>query len=170
MTCPLVLVLAAASLIAAAETESINPIGRPPGFDQGTTIGYALWYEDGYWEVRVTSPNRKNARVQVYTGTITIVGGQLAEGRFEGLEKKKSAKDSDWIRVNSTRTAFEFHLIAKGRTDSFRFKVSRGANQVRFNLLTTGDDDPRRIRIGPKAESPSKVPFELPAHPEPPAE
>jgi hypothetical protein len=159
--------------LALAEPEAIDPNGRPENFEQGQAVGYAVWYEAGYWEVRMTSKDRpgvKRNAAQVYTGSITFEGGTLDEGQFAGLELKKKAKESDWIRVHPGRKGFDFHFIAKGKTDSFKFKASRGADAVQFNLLTSGDDAPERVRIGKKGKPPSKVPFEFPAHPMPPAE
>jgi len=158
---------------ALAEPELLDPLGRPENFEQGQAVGYAVWYEDGYWEVRMTSKDRPGVKrnpAQVYTGSITFTGGTLDEGQFAGLELKKKAKESDWIRVHPGRKGFDFHFIAKGKTDSFKFKASRSADVVAFNLLTSGDDAPHRVRIGASGKSPSKVPFEFPAHPKPPAE
>ena len=155
--------------LALAEPESIDPLGRPENFDQGKAVGYAVWYEDGYWEVRMTSidrPGVKRNAPQIYTGSITFEGGTLDEGQFAGLELNKKAKESDWIRVHPGRKGFDFHFIAKGRTDSFKFKATKAADTVKFNLLTTGDDNPERIRVGASGKSPDKVPFEFPAHPE----
>lgn len=154
----------------ADEPRAINPVGRPEKFGEGEALGYAVWYEAGYWELRATSPDRPGAKPKPnqregFTGTITVEGGTIEEGRFEGLEGRKQQRDFDWVRMHPGRKGFDFHLVTKGKIDSLRFKVSRGAKTVQFKLLTNGDNVPERVRIGVQGERPQAVPFDLPAHP-----
>lgn len=161
------------SALRAAE-EDIDPVGRPVKFSQGDLTGYAVWYEDSQWHVSMTTndrsrgKNKKKAEKAVFTGTITVNKGRIAEGSFEGLEvamKAKELPDSDWIRMHKDKKGFDFHFTTKGRTDSLKFKVIPGSEIVTFNLLTSGDGEPKRIMVGAKSENPKKVPFDLPAHP-----
>lgn len=154
----------------ADEAPAIDPIGRPKNFTEGQALGYAVWYEAGYWELRATSPARPGAKPapnkrEGFTGTVTVVGGTIEEGRFEGLEGRRQQGAFDWVKLHPGRRGFDFHLVTRGKIDSLKFKVSRGAETIEFNLLTNGDNVPERIRIGSEAQHPATVPFTLPAHP-----
>jgi hypothetical protein len=164
------LVLTVFVTLVSADEERINPIGRPEKFKQGEATGYAVWYEDGSWNLRMTSRERKSKKGKKtergeFTGTVTLDKGRISEGTFQGLESAKSLKDADWIRVHKGRKGFDFHFLTIGKTDGVSFKVSDETQTLNFKLLVAGDDEPTKIMIGAKGESPKKDPFDLPAHP-----
>jgi len=153
-----------------ADEEQINPIGRAEKFKQVEATGYAVWYEDGSWNLRMTSRERKNKKSKKsergeFTGTVTLDKGRIVHGTFQGLETAKTLKDSDWIRRHKGRKGFDFHFVTVGKTDRLSFKVSDETHTVNFKLLVSGDDEPTQIMVGARGESPKKDPFDLPAHP-----
>lgn len=166
----LLLALCSVSLCLCGADEPIAPVGRPEKFRQGALTGYAVYFEQGAWHLRMTSKDRKGKKKKaVFTGTITVNKGQITEGTFEGLELPKSPKDlpkSDWIRMHRDKKGFDFHFITLGKTDGLSFKTSKSTETINFKLLTTGDDEPRTIMIGKQGQKPEQDPFDLPAHPE----
>jgi hypothetical protein len=153
-----------------AAEDAIDPVGRPEQFKQGAQTGYALYYENGTWHLRTTSKDKAGKKVKkaVFTGTISVTRGRITGGTFQGLEVARKVKElptSDWVRMRSDKTGFEFRLKALGKTDGLSFQVSPGSESVTFNLLNSGDEDRQAIMIGKHGQHPEKVPFSLPAHP-----
>jgi hypothetical protein len=142
---------------------SPNPIGRPPAFIQGKYDVYVIWYEDGQWNLRMTSKAGKG-RVG-FAGKVVVDGDQL-KGDFTSLEKARKVKDADWIVLHKDRKGFDFRFATFGGTDGVAFKVGPKARSITFKLSVGGDDDPRRILIGGNNARPDKNEFTLPAHPD----
>lgn len=166
------LCICAASLCAAcvfAAEEQIDPVGRPEKFRQGALTGYAVYFEKGAWNLRMTSKEKgKKKKRAVFTGTITVDKGRITDGAFQGLEVPKNAKDlpkSDWIRMHRDQKGFDFHFITLGKTDGLSFQTTKTSETITFKLLTSGDDETRTIMIGKRGQKPDKDPFDLPAHP-----
>lgn len=158
-----------------AQDERINSIGRPDRLKQGGFTGYAVYFEDGQWHINATTrsaPGKKKAVRMVFTGTVTFDKGKIKDGQFQGLEvpgKPKDLKSSDWLVLHKNKSGFDFHFTTAGRTDMLKFTPPPEATTVTFNLVSSGDDEPRRIILGANSQHPAKVPFELPAHPPEPA-
>lgn len=153
-----------------AQEERINSVGRPDRLKQGGGTGYAVYFEDGQWHINVTTrsaPGKKPVRMK-FTGTVTFDKGKIKDGQFQGFEvarKPKGLDTSDWLVLHKDKSGFDFHMATAGQTDQLKFTPPPEATTVTFNLLTSGDDEPRRIIVGAKSQNPAKVPFSLPAHP-----
>jgi hypothetical protein len=143
---------------------SPNPIGRPPAFKQGKKDYYGVWYEDGQWNLRMTSNKDGKGRV-VFTGMVKVDGDRLM-GDFSALEKAKKAKDADWVVFHRDRRGFDFRFANRGAVDGVAFKAGPNAKSVTFKLQVSDDDDPRRILIGGNNAHPDKAEFTLRAHPD----
>lgn len=154
-----------------AQDERINSVGRPDRLKQGGGTGYAVYFQDGQWHINVTTratPGKKKAVRMKFTGTVTFDKGKIKDGQFQGFEVPRKPKElgtSDWLVLHKDKSGFDFHLATAGRTDQLKFTPPPEATTVTFNLVSSGDDDPRRIIVGTKSQHPAKVPFSLPAHP-----
>jgi hypothetical protein len=151
------------SVLAADET--METMGRPKQFEGGKPATYALWYEDGLWRLRCTCPPPKQKGNPMYfTGWVRVEGDKVI-GNFQGLEKAKNPKWADYIKPSSDQKSFEFKFAVVGGVDGVDFKGGDKAERITFRLLTGGDDDPKKILIGPRGAHPSKAEFTLPARP-----
>lgn len=157
--------LALVGALGSAADDAINPIGRPEQFKQGRRTVYAIWFDDGVWNLQVTSPDSgKKAGRKIFSGRVEVDGDFLI-GEFQGLDKAKKAKDTDWIVPHPDRKGFDFQFATFGKTDGVNFKVGPKSRTITFNLLVGGDDDPDKILIGAKGARPDKAKFTLPANP-----
>jgi hypothetical protein len=140
---------------------SLDPVGRPAKFAEGQDARYALWVENDVWHLRVTSKKGQRAifegRVEVQKGAVTLGIG--------GLERSSKPGDADYVNALPKKKGFAFRLVTFGAVDALTFKVSEDAPEVGFTLLTNGDDNPKRVFIGPTGQHPEKAIFVLPARP-----
>jgi hypothetical protein len=160
----LVSILLASITLLAAEG-ALDPRGRPKQFDQSKVAVYALWFQDGAWQLRTTGRPKRGER---FTGTIEIDGGRVEDGMFQGFELNRKLPKSDWIHMHRDNRGFDFHLVTRGKVDGLSFKTTKQAKSITFKLQVSGDDNPRRIIVGAAGRHPEQVPFELAAHPEEP--
>ena len=157
-------VLLLVPVLARADNETMDPIGRPKQFDQGKLIAYALWYEDGLWHLRVTAPPQKKGEFYKFTGSVRVEGDKIV-GNVQGLEKSKKAKKADYVTPTKDQAGFDFTFTVSGEVDGVDFKGGEKAEKITFKLISGGDDDPRKVLVGPKGAHPSKGSFSLPARP-----
>jgi hypothetical protein len=149
-----------------AADESPDPIGRPDGFKDGKRKMAAIWFEDGKWNLRMTSrdnPGKKDERV-IFKGSVRVEGDRLIR-EFQALDTAKKAKDADWYLPHKDGKGFDFQFATFGKTDGVNFKVGKEATSITFRLRIDGNDDPKQILIGKKNQNPEKADFTLPAQP-----
>ncbi|MCA9241354.1 MAG: hypothetical protein KDA37_14185 [Planctomycetales bacterium] len=176
------LLLASCPLPSYGETklEEVDPHGRPKQFHTGGGLGFAVYFEDGYWNIRTSTRGHSRATAgSHFTGTVTVVGDDI-KGEFDSFEvmprreRRRRAKRtqgganlrrSDLILLHPKQRGFDFHMYNKGQIDTIRFKTGVKAKTVTFDLRVDGDDDPMRVLIGANGTHPKKTVFTLPAHP-----
>lgn len=141
-------------------TSPLDAIGRPTKFALGQPARYAVWCDNGIWEVRVTSAKGERA---VFQGRVDVDQGTLAwEAR--NLEKAKDAKDGDWVRSLPKDKGLLFQIVTVGEVEGFTLKASPETKEIAFQLRTNEDDDPKHIFIGAGGKYPEKSTFTFPAH------
>jgi hypothetical protein len=145
--------------------DPINPLGQPRKLRQGKGEVFAIWYADNHWHVRVSS-REGDEKKEVFTGTIEIEGGQIASGKYDGMERNGKPRNRDWIYFHANNRIMDFQFVNFGKLDGFDFRPSDKAKSVTFKLLIDGVEVPRRVLIGSQSEHPKSMPFTLPAHPE----
>ncbi|MBN9122556.1 MAG: hypothetical protein J0I06_25985 [Planctomycetes bacterium] len=166
LACAGLFVLQAAVVVAA--DHALDPVGRPKPFEKGKHTTFALWEDEGVWHLRtsVKAPGKGKMQKIVFTGRVAVKGDKLIAGEFQGLEKKAKAKDADWIEMHADGKGFDFQFSTfSNNTDGVNFKTGSKAESVSFKLLTSGDDDPKRIMIGAKGVHPQKAEFTFPVKP-----
>src|SRR5262245_57871631 len=147
----------------------LNPAGQPENFQEGKQAVYAVWHQDGKWNVRACS---RTGQQDTFTGQITIAKGKIVSGEFQGLEvaeqtggKGKKAKNTDRLWLSKDRRTLQFELKSIGRSDSFKFIVSPQATEIEFKILVNGTEAPERVVIGKTGQHPEKLPLILKANP-----
>ena len=163
MTCVALFVFQAALVVAA----DLDPIGRPKQFEKGKSTSFAVWEEDGVWQLRTSVKDpakaKKMERVQ-FSGRVKVNGDKIVSGEYQGLEKKPKGKekDADWLEMHPDGKGFDFQFSTTNtNTDGLNFKVGPKAESVTFKLLVAGDDDPKRVLVGKKGVHPEKGEFTL---------
>ena len=151
-----------AALVVAAD---LDPVGRPKQFEKGKQNAFAVWEEDGVWNLRTSAKAGEKGKMKrvEFTGRVKVNGDKLIAGDLQGLEKKAKGKDADWLEVHPDGKGFDFQFATfSTNTDGVTFKVGPKAESVTFKLLTAGDNDPKRILVGKKGEHPDKAEFTIP--------
>jgi hypothetical protein len=162
--------LPAADVTPATGGGVITPAGQPEDYKEGKHAIYALWFEDGSWNIRATA--RPGAR-EKFSGEIKIVKGKIVSGEYQGLEvaapgkkaKTKKPKNTDLIWLAEDHRTLRFELNSIGKSDSFSFKVNPAATEIEFRLLFNDSESRERIYIGKAGQHPEKIPFILKANP-----
>jgi hypothetical protein len=161
LTCAVLFLLPAALALA----DDLDPVGRPKQFEKGKQNAFAVWEEDGTWNLRTSAKAGEKGKMKrmEYTGRVKVNGDKLIAGDLQGLEKKAKAKDADWIEMHADGKGFDFQFATfSSNTDGVTFKVGPKAESVTFKLLTAGDNDPKRILIGKNGVHPEKAEFTIP--------
>jgi hypothetical protein len=141
-------------------TSTLEPIGRPKGFEAGKGPTVAIWH-DGHWHLALTT--NKKSKGDLFTGSVRADKGLLI-GVFDKLEKGKGAL-VDWIIPHKDGGGFDFRFTNAGFIDKTQFKASPGATSLTFNVVVNGQPAPQLVLIGKAGKHPEKVPFSLPAFP-----
>ena len=148
---------------AADEKKPIIAEGRPDKFTAGESVMYAVYIEDGVWNLRTTSEkgkdNKPGARV-VFSGSVRAEGDKI-HGNFKALEKSKTAENADFVVNHKDGKGFDFKFATFGGTDGIKFTVGEKAESLTFKLNVNGDDDPKKIFIGKKGFHPKKAEFDF---------
>jgi hypothetical protein len=161
LTCAALFVLPAALALAA----DLDPEGRPKQFEKGKHTLFAVWEEDGVWNLRTStkSPEKGKMAKTQFTGRVKINGDKLIDGKFQGLEKKAKATDADWVEMHADGKGFDFQFTTfNTNTDGVTFKVGSKAESITFKLMTAGDADPKRVLVGKQGDRPDKGEFTIP--------
>ena len=110
-------------------------------------VGYWIWADDGWLNVRLTT-NEHGHRFQ---GSITGLHGPL--GALE-LERAGMAE-----RVAAQGDSIQFDLDPpRNAEEGFRVRIEK--NCARFDLYLDGARRAERVHLGPKRLSPHGLPFE----------
>src|SRR5687768_7967856 len=106
LTCVGLFVFQAALVVAA----DLDPAGRPKQFEKGKQNAFAVWEEDGVWNLRTSAKSGEKGKMKrvEFTGRVKVNGDKLIAGDLQGLEKKAKAKDADWIEVHPDGKGFDF--------------------------------------------------------------
>src|SRR5262245_16040034 len=65
----------------------IDPFGRPKAFQEAKGPRFAVWFEDGRWQLRTTGKIGDKIK---FTGGIEIKDGTVTTAVIQGLEKAKN--------------------------------------------------------------------------------
>src|SRR5262249_2772990 len=133
---PTIAVLAGLTIAATALAADPTPVGRPKGFGPGKGTGYALWYKDGEWHLRVTW---KKWTKQHFEGTVTVVDGKFTDGSFDKLEAASRHGMTDRAVVDGSGSKLEFIFGNAGGLDGVDFKVSDSATAISCAFLMNGN-------------------------------
>ena len=137
----------------------LNPVGMPAGFTTGLSERYAVWYDakDGYWRVRTTTAKTLHR----FHGKVTVHGGTITEVASYHLEEKGKCEDQ-W-KASQAGVVFDFKTD-RG-IDGIRFKTSKNAKTVQFDLHIDGKSQPTRIFVGAGGQHPATDDLNFRAHP-----
>jgi hypothetical protein len=153
-------------LAALAETEAIDPRGKPKQFEPGKGAMFAVWFDRGEWHLAVTSlpPKQNKGQPTVMSGSVWVEGDKVT-GDWKVLEKNKDIRKADFITPHVNGQGFDFKFGVSGRVDAIVFKAGDKAETIKFKLAVEGRQQPSFILIGAKGAHPSKAEFTLPARP-----
>lgn len=146
----------------------IDPVGQPAGLEKkaGKVALYAVWYEDGFWHLRVTSPKGKfDPEKTKLTGRVRVNGDRVGL-QVQGLDLAKKPGRADWIFPHSDLRGFDFQFATFGKIDGVNFNADKKSTEIEFTLMIDGGEQPKHVFIGEKGYNPEKIPFSLPAHPD----
>jgi hypothetical protein len=136
-----------------------DPQGEPTGFKAGSGDGYAVWYNNQGWHLRTTTAKKRHH----FKGSIRIEGGAITKIHSHHLEKEGKCEDHWIVAPDKKEVLFDFKT-EKG-VDGIDFHVSKGAKQVKFELLIDGKHQEKKILIGRGGHHPQHDSFTLAAHP-----
>lgn len=146
--------LALAALFALG-CETFDPkhplIGKPAAIDNGPAI--FVWVTDGLWHVRMLGSGHSTHRFQ---GSVAGVHGGVLDLELTRPELRDA--------IALAGDAVQFDVEAKGdepteRLAGFDVRVASGGC-ARFDLYVDGHHHSERVRLGPKQQRPTRVPFD----------
>ncbi|HJR60311.1 MAG TPA: hypothetical protein VJ813_12950 [Vicinamibacterales bacterium] len=164
-------VFAMCSTFLAADTDVARMSGKPT-FSEGKALGYFVWKDGNTWKVRWTTfgaAHRFHGRVVVAGGTVeslkridvdeerkVIAPGRPARvvrgprGRVRGVGGRPAvvaSREEDHIEQDDERT-IRFNTRTDDDIDGFDFKITDGAQELRFFLSMDGEPQPREVEVG----------------------
>jgi hypothetical protein len=135
---------------------SLDPEGRPTGFDAGDVGAVYIWHDRLGWHLRATDMRPTDHH---YTGTVALSPG----ASFLGLRPVRDERD-DRVWVDGSNVLhYDFHTYAS--IDGVDFLVScpiegRGVReQLLFRTEYDGQPVPDRVRIGAAKAIPRTATF-----------
>jgi hypothetical protein len=139
-------VLALAIAVAGCETfDPKHPSVGAPTIDPAHS-GYFVWYGGDSWHLRAIAGNRPHR----FQGTVAGASGSI----LDMAPSEKALAD----QIALVGDAVQFDFESGGGQPGFDLRVA--GNCARFDLLLDGKRSASRVKIGPRAHTPSKVPFE----------
>jgi hypothetical protein len=158
--------LFAGQLPALADNETMDPRGKPKGFEPGKGAMFAVWFDMGEWHLAVTSmPGSQNkGQPTIMTGSVWVEGDKVI-GDWKALEKSKNPRNADFVTPHKDGNGFDFKFAVGGKVDAVKFKGGPNATGIKFKLAVEGRQQPGFVYIGAKGEHPTKAEFTLPAKP-----
>lgn len=171
---------------AGGQLSNVNPVGVPKDFKKSDKNAIAVWYENGYWNIKVASKfdekkdkkdkdkkgkdkgKDKEKANTLFSGSVRVVNGLITDGNLPRVDTAKKAASADWVfpQYNARGcTGFDFRWNTFAFRDSINFAVSKEATAVTFSLQIEGSQRPKLIMIGADGQHPKDANFSLPAHP-----
>ena len=173
----------AAVPVLSADTDVAKMTGKP-SFSEGKALGYFVWKDGNTWKVRWTTfgaAHRFNGRVVVAGGTIeslkridvdeerkVIAPGRRPHvvrgprGRVRGVAGGRPAvvasREEDHIEQEDEHT-IRFNTRTDDDIDGLDFKISEGAQELRFFLMIDGAPRPQEVEVGKSNFKPNAHPL-----------
>lgn len=157
-----VLAVTSQSMAETPTFEQVDPTGKPNGYKTGLSARYAIWHEGGTWHFRTTTNNDDS---KVFSGTLEVIGGKMANLIPIKPEGKKAKKNLDYASWNAASTILKFSFTTGKGQDGFDLQLSDKATALKFSLMVDGKEVTKQIFLGSKNSHPSSATFTLPAHP-----
>jgi len=157
-----VLAVTSQSMAETPKFEEVDPTGKPNGYKTGLSARYAIWHAGGTWHFRTTTASDAG---KVFSGTLEVVGGKMANLIPLKAEGKKAKKNLDYASWNAASTVLKFSFTTAKGEDGFDLQLSETATAVKFSLMVDGKEVTKLIHLGSKNAHPSSATFTLPAHP-----
>jgi hypothetical protein len=151
--------LAGAVSVEAVQMQTVNPVGRPRGFQAGATARFGVWNDGQGWHIHTTTAERRRR----FQGSVEVIGGRFTSVTPQRLEETGHARD--FWGLDPSRRILTIDFTTMGGTDGILFQVSPRSTGLRFDLSVDGRGDPQLIHIGRNATRPATSRFTLPAFP-----
>jgi hypothetical protein len=139
--------LAVALLCGCRSFDPKHPLVGQPRVDN-ENFGYWVWFEDGFWRLRFAAGNKPHR----FQGSLAGVHGGVT------LLAASRADLKDRIAVVGEAVQFDVDAAAQDLA-GFDAQIA-GGSCARFDLYVDGKYRPEQVRLGPRAMTTHRVPFE----------
>ena len=181
-TCWWTLILALVVLVPApllADVDASRFTGRPV-FKEGKALGYFVWRDGDTWKVRWTTFGADH----VFTGRLIVEGGQIESLKRVDLDTERrvirpgqravrgprgrvvrpgrgpvvASREEDHVEQES-ETVIRWRTRTDDDADGFDFKVTRGAERLRFAMQIDEKPRPEEVEVGRDNFKPNEAPL-----------